>query len=226
MPLPLRRLAGIMKFMNKPAIDYFNDRADALAAQYNQLDRQKVHADLLANLPAGEGLRVLDIGAGSGADANMFAKLGYHVVATEPADKLRDIGIKTFPDKNIEWNADVLPELPQVAAQGRAFDIVSAVGVLQYLDEDARRKSLKTIFSLVAAGGVVDIQYPVPASREHQFTIEKNEIADFVQVFNQAAGATAQFGIVIDKEIPDHTGRKALDGSDLFFKTMVLRRLR
>lgn len=215
-----------MKFMNKPAIDYFNDRADVLAAQYNQLDRQKVHADLLANLPAGEGLRVLDIGAGSGADANMFAKLGYHVVATEPADKLRNIGIKTFPDKNIEWNADVLPELPQVAAQGRAFDIVSAVGVLQYPDEDARRKSLKTIFSLVAAGGVVDIQYPVPASREHQFTIGKSEIADFVQAFNQATGATAEFGIVIDKQIPDHTGRKALDGSDLFFKTMVLRRLR
>lgn len=226
MPLPLRQLAGIMKFMNKPAIDYFNDRADVLAAQYNQLDRQKVHADLLANLPAGEGLRVLDIGAGSGADANMFAKLGYHVVATEPADKLRNIGIKTFPDKNIEWNADVLPELPQVAAQGRAFDIVSAVGVLQYPDEDARRKSLKTIFSLVAAGGVVDIQYPVPASREHQFTIGKSEIADFVQAFNQATGATAEFGIVIDKQIPDHTGRKALDGSDLFFKTMVLRRLR
>jgi cyclopropane fatty-acyl-phospholipid synthase-like methyltransferase len=226
MPLPLRRLVGIMKSMNKPAIDYFNDRADALAAQYNQLDRQKVHADLLANLPAGEGLRVLDIGAGSGADANMFAKLGYHVVATEPAGKLRDIGIKTFPDKNIAWNADVLPELPQVAAQGRVFDIVSAVGVLQYLDEDARRKSLKTIFSLVAAGGVVDIQYPVPASREHQFTIGKNEIADFVQAFNQAAGATAEFNIVIDREIPDHTGRKALDGSDLFFKTMVLRRLR
>ena len=212
--------------MNKPAIDYFNDRADALAVQYNQLDRQKVHADLLANLPAGDRLRVLDIGAGSGADANMFAKLGYQVVATEPADKLRDIGIKTFPDKNIEWNADVLPQLPLVTGQGNAFDIVSAIGVLQYLDEDNRRKSLKTIFSLVAVGGVVDIQYPVPASREHQFTIGKNEISDFIQLFNQAAGATSEFSIVIDKEIPDHTGRKALDGSDLFFKTMVLRRIR
>lgn len=211
--------------MNKPAIDYFNDRADALAAQYNQLDRQKVHADLLANLPAGEGLRVLDIGAGSGADANMFASLGYQVVATEPAEKLREIGIKTFPSKNIEWNADVLPQLPQVSAQGEGFDIVSAVGVLQYLDEEARAKSLKTIFSLVAVGGTLDIQYPVPASREHQFTIGKNEIADFVQAFNQAADATAAFTIIVDKEIPDHTGRKALDGSDLFFKTMVLRRL-
>jgi cyclopropane fatty-acyl-phospholipid synthase-like methyltransferase len=215
-----------MKFMNKPAIDYFNDRADALAAQYNQLDRQKVHADLLANLPAGEGLRVLDIGAGSGADANMFASLGYSVVASEPAEKLREIGVKTFKDKKIEWNDDVLPQLAQATGRGGAFDIVSAVGVLQYLDEEDRRKSLKTIFSLVAVGGAVDIQYPVPASREHQFTIGKNEIADFVQSFNQAAGATAQFGIIIDKEIPDLTGRKALDGSDLFFKTMVLRRLR
>lgn len=215
-----------MKFMNKPAIDYFNNRANALAAQYNQLDRQKVHADLLANLPAGEGLRVLDIGAGSGADANMFASLGYSVVASEPAEKLREIGVKTFKDKKIEWNDDVLPQLAHATGRGGAFDIVSAVGVLQYLDEEDRRKSLKTIFSHVAVGGAVDIQYPVPASREHQFTIGKNEIADFVQSFNQAAGATAQFSIVIDKEIADHTGRKALDGSDLFFKTMVLRRLR
>lgn len=135
-----------MKFMKSPAIDYFNERADALAAQYNQLDRLKVHADLLANLPTGEGLRVLDIGAGSGADANMFASLGYSVVATEPADRLRDIAAKTFTDNRIEWNADVLPHLPLVTGQGRGFDIVSAVGVLQYLDEDSRAKSLKTNF--------------------------------------------------------------------------------
>lgn len=159
---------------------------------------------------------MLDIGAGSGADANMFANLGHHVVATESAEKLRELGLKTFPNKNIEWNADVLPQLPLVTGEGKAFDVVTAIGVLQYLDEEDRGKSLRTIFSLVAPNGVVDIQYPVPASREHQFTIGKNEIANFVHAFNQSAGATTQFAIIIDKDIPGHTGARRWTGATCF----------
>ncbi|HYD17830.1 MAG TPA: class I SAM-dependent methyltransferase [Patescibacteria group bacterium] len=210
---------------NKAALDYFNDRADALAAQYNALDRAKVHADLLENMPAGEALQVLDIGAGSGADAALFARLGHHVVAAEPADKLRALGEKIFDDNRIEWNADVLPEL-QMSSLRAPFDIITATGVLQYMDEEARAKSLKKIFSLVAPGGIVEIQYPTPSSREHQFTIRPDEMRDIVRAYNEASPANPQFDVIIDKSVPDHTGRKALDGSDLFFKTMLLRRIR
>lgn len=209
--------------MNDPAINYFNEKAEALAGQYNALDREKVHADLLAQLPENRALTVLDIGAGSGADAHMFAAKGYQVTATEPAAKLREIAQKTFPDKNIEWNADVLPEMTVSGSGGRQYDVVTAVGVLQYLDEQNRPKALAKMFSLVAKDGFVEIQYPTPASREHQYSITGNEVADLVRSFNNSS---AEFKVVVDKSIPDHTGRKALDGSDLFFKTLIFQRVK
>lgn len=212
--------------MNKPALDYFNDRAKELAAQYNALNREKVHADLLEKLPAGEALRVLDIGAGSGADAAMFAKRGYHVVAAEPADALRAEGKKTFKDKKIEWTDEALPEFGGAVAAAAPYDVVTSVGVLQYLDKEDRINALKKIFSLVANGGFVELQYPTPASREHQFTIRHNEIADVLKAFNQEAGTSACLEMVMDKSVPDFTGRKALDGSDLFFRTVILQRIK
>lgn len=211
--------------MNDPAINYFNEKAEGLAAQYNALDREKVHADLLAQLPENAVLRVLDIGAGSGADAHMFAVRGHQVVATEPAQKLLEIAQKTFKDKNIEWNADTLPELNVTTKGGQEFDVVTAVVVLQYMDEKDRPKALAKMFSLVAQNGFIEIQYPTPASREHQFSIPGNEVEDFLDAFNRSSSAS-RFKVVVDKLIPDHTGRKALDGADLFFKTLVLQRVK
>jgi 2-polyprenyl-3-methyl-5-hydroxy-6-metoxy-1,4-benzoquinol methylase len=212
--------------MNKPALDYFNDRAKELAAQYNALDREKVHADLLSHLPESTALRVLDIGAGSGADAAMFAAKGYQVLAAEPADALRTEGQKTFQNKNIQWSAEALPEFGAEVAAEKPFDVVTSVGVLQYLDQNDRLKSLKEMFSLVSKGGFLEIQYPTPASREHQFTIEHNEIENARQAFNQEAGVNARFEWIMDKSVPDFTGRKALNGQELHFRTAILQRVK
>ena len=212
--------------MNKPALEYFNSRAKALAAQYNALDREKVHEDLLAQLPAGQVLHVLDIGAGSGADAAMFAAKGHQILATEPADALRREGQKVFQNKNIKWSAEALPEFGVDVAARAPFDVVTSVGVLQYLDKNSRVKSLKKMFSLVASGGFVEIQYPTPASREHQFTIDHNEIETARQGFNAQAKAGARLEWVMDKSVPDFTGRKALNGQDLHFRTAILKRVK
>ena len=213
-----------LALMNKPAIDYFNANAAELAGKYNALDRAKVHADLLSLLPAGRGLKVLDIGAGSGADAAMFADLGHAVTACEPAEELRKIGENLFKNKNIKWNAEVLPDMGVAVESAALFDVVTSVGVLQYIDEENQSKSLSKMFSLVAKGGFVEIQYPTPASREYQFSIRHNEIAEAVKAFNQAAAANDGIDVLIDRLVPDFSGRKALDGSDLSFRTVILRR--
>lgn len=210
--------------MNKPAIDYFNDRADELARQYNALDRAKVHADLLSMLPEGQALKVLDIGAGSGADAAMFADRGHTVLACEPAEALRKNGKETFKNKNIKWSSDVLPEMGAASDAAAPFDVITSVGVLQYVPEENRASSLSKMFSMAAKGGFLEVQYPTPASREHQFTIKHNEIEKTVEAFNQVAAPNDGIDIVMDKLVPDFSGRKALDGSDLSFRTVILKR--
>lgn len=210
--------------MNKPAIDYFNDRADELARQYNVLDRAKVHADLLSMLPEGQALKVLDIGAGSGADAAMFADRGHTVLACEPAEALRKNGEETFKNKNIKWSSDVLPEMSAASDAAAPFDVITSVGVLQYVPEENRASSLSKMFSMAARGGFLEVQYPTPASREHQFTIKHNEIEKAVEAFNQVAAPNDGIDIVMDKLVPDFSGRKALDGSDLSFRTVILKR--
>lgn len=210
--------------MNKPALDFFNRHAEALAQQYNALDRARVHADLLALLPEGQPLAVLDIGAGSGADAAMFADMGHRVVANEPAAGLRDIGKKTFKNKNIKWNKDVFPDAGAGLARLGPFDVVTSVGVFQYISEEKRPSTLNKMFLLASTGGFVEIQYPTPASREHQFTVAHGEIAQAVDAFNLAARPGDGMEVVSDRLVPDFSGRKALDGSDLSFRTVILRR--
>jgi cyclopropane fatty-acyl-phospholipid synthase-like methyltransferase len=200
------------------AIDYFNTRAEALFAQYTGIDRRKVHADLLPLLPQTGGLNVLDIGAGSGIDAALFASLGHNVVATEPAEQLRSLAMKTFTDKNIIWNSDVLPELVATTHLGRSFDIIYAIGVIQYLDQEMRFKALEKMFSLAASGGLVSLQYPVPPSREYQFLLEEGEITGFIKSLNGRAK------LLVDKSIPDYCGRKTAKGEPIVFRSFILRR--
>jgi trans-aconitate methyltransferase len=208
------------------AIAYFNAKAEELAAQYNAMDRTRVHADLLALLPEGKTLQVLDIGAGSGADADMFAARGHLVVAAEPAEALRSIAIKTYDNINIVWNDDVLPDLVATCRAQMAFDAVMASCVLQYLDEETRFKSLEKIFSLTEIGGLIEIQCPVSPTREHQFRLHAGEIAGFVDDYNRGSDAGAEFELVTEKTVPDFAGRKALDGSDAAFHIWIIRRLR
>lgn len=207
------------------AIQFFNDNAAALSAQYNSLDRAKVHAELLARISGANNLKMLDVGAGSGADANMFAEMGHEVVAAEPAEKLRTIANETFKNTtNIKWNDDLLPALPTVTASGETFDVIYSLGAIQYLDEADRTASLEKMASLLKDGGLLELSYPTPASRVHQFSVGTQEVESFVSQFNKASGK-GKLEIVHEKKTREISGRKALDGSDLYFQEFIIKRV-
>lgn len=77
------------------SLRHFNDHvapydraAETRAAEYDRLDPAAMYKPLLPFLPA-TGSDVLDIGAGSGRDAQWLAAQGYRVVAVEPSAGLR-----------------------------------------------------------------------------------------------------------------------------------------
>src|SRR5690606_32527632 len=64
-------------------VNAYHAKASVLAARYEAVAAETVHAALLSFLPQGAGLLALDVGAGSGRDAAWLAGLGYEVVAVE-----------------------------------------------------------------------------------------------------------------------------------------------
>jgi len=202
--------------MDKDVLRYFNENAAALAAQYNAIDRACMHEDLLSLLPKGKTLRVLDVGAGSGIDAALFAQAGHAVIAVEPAADLRALGEKSFGDLGIIWSGDTLPDLAQVSGP---FDVIYAVGTFQYLDTQERARAFARLVGLLAEGGFLEIQFPTPPSREYQHKVPADEIRVLAGCFNGVS-----LGIVAGRTIRDPSGRKALDGTDLFFNITIVQK--
>ena len=205
------------------AILYFNDHADDLSLKYNSTDRTHAHAGLIKLLPKSKKLKILDVGAGSGADASMYADMEHDVVAVEPAWKLRKIAKKTFKNSRIKWIADKLPQLKLINVGIRKFDVVYCANALQYLKEKDRAQSLLRMVSFLKDGGLLEIQYPSPPSREYQFPINSNEIKNFVKQYNEPISRHSQLKIFRKTRSRASGGRKALDGSDLYFNTIIIK---
>jgi SAM-dependent methyltransferase len=157
-PVPASTLRGTQGYA---------EQADDLVARYEAIDFATRHPSTLALLPPAPA-SVLDIGAGSGADAAWLASRGYGVVAVEPTAAMRSRAIALHPSPAIEWIDDSLPSLRRTVAQGRRFDVVMLTAVWMHLDADERRLAMPVVASLVAAGGLLTITLrhgPVPSGR-------------------------------------------------------------
>jgi len=97
--------------------------AAELALRYETLDPHVVHAwlrDLLPEPPS----NILDIGAGSGRDANWLATLGHDVVALEPSSDMLSAAKARHKNPRIRWLADALPSLNEAYRLGLTFDVI------------------------------------------------------------------------------------------------------
>jgi SAM-dependent methyltransferase len=130
--------------------------AAQLIARYENVPLERKHRDVI-HLIAGVPRSVLDIGAGSGADAAWYASLGHRVVAVEPVDELRQAAVTLHPSPSIEWLNDSLPDLAATLAAGRHFDLVTLTAVWMHLDERERRHAMPRVASLMREGGVLII---------------------------------------------------------------------
>lgn len=81
--------SGTPSHVQDPVAGYDNNSA-ALAALYERLRAEDVHAAFLDLMPPGADRLALDIGAGSGRDAAWLAQLGFDVIAVEPARGMRE----------------------------------------------------------------------------------------------------------------------------------------
>jgi SAM-dependent methyltransferase len=134
---------------------------------YEAFGFRDIHRDVLAFLPAARGM-VLDVGAGSGRDADWFATLGWDVVAVEPASAFRLEAARRHPSPNIRWLDDRLPALSNVHRLGLAFDLIWLSGVWMHIHPDDRARAMRKLATLLKPGGrmVLTLRHgPAPEDR-------------------------------------------------------------
>lgn len=112
-------------------------------------DLHEPYLDLIPRLPG----RVLDIGAGIGRDAHVFASMGHDVVAVEPMVRFLDVARARYDSPKIQWLCDSLPELVSLSEADDLFDFVLVSAVWHHLDDSERERALSRIGRLVRVGG-------------------------------------------------------------------------
>lgn len=145
----------------------YREEAEELVKRYESISFAEKYQAVLHLIPSAP-CRVLDIGAGTGADAACFAALGHRVVAVEPTDELRLPGMALHPSARMEWVNDSLPDLVVVRKSGQQFDVIMITAVWMHLDERERQHAMPQVASLLRNGGVLIMSLrhgPVPPRR-------------------------------------------------------------
>jgi SAM-dependent methyltransferase len=161
-----------------PGTEGYEERGDSLVTRYESVlfeHKYRAEVELLPQHPGS----VLDIGAGTGADAAWLARRGHQVVAAEPVERFRVLAATLHPSGAIEWVADGLPELKCIVARGQHFDVILASAVWMHLDEPQRARAMATVARLLAPGGIALISLrhgPIPAGRV-MFEVTAHETA-------------------------------------------------
>jgi len=165
-------------------ISWYDANAPTLVNNYERLSAERVHGWVIDLLPNG-GAAVLDVGAGSGRDAAWFASRGYSVVAVEPAQGMREAGMRLHPHAEVRWIDDEMPSLDRVKQLGLTFDFIMLSAVWMHLPAQARPWAMRTLISLLNPEGTlaISLRYGPPnENRPGMHAVSEVEVEQLSQV--------------------------------------------
>ena len=134
-------------------MNYYSDNAPILASKYNSLNPESLHASWSRFIPDDPGI-ALDIGAGSGRDANWLAEKGWDVIAVEPCRKFWELA-KMNSHANVIWQDDELPELKSLRTAGHRFNLILLSAVWMHVLPKKRERAFRIMSELLAPGGIL-----------------------------------------------------------------------
>ncbi|MGR5176868.1 class I SAM-dependent methyltransferase [Vibrio mediterranei] len=160
---------------------FYDKNADSLAAQYNSVKFEKVHAAWELYWPI-QGDTVLDVGAGSGRDAKWMLEQGAEVFALEPCKELAEIG-KTHCGPEVIWIDDELPGLNQVQSLGIRFDVILVSAVWMHVAPSARSRAFRKLSNLLAPNGrlVITLRHGSFADDRISYPVSVAEIEKYAK---------------------------------------------
>ncbi len=147
------------------------------SATFEAFSFADIHAGALPFLPGQPGL-ALDVGAGSGRDADWFAQHEWDVVAVEPAIAMRAEAMRAHKSPRIRWIDDSLPTLGAIHRLGLTFDLIWVSGVWMHVPPDDRPRAMRKLATLLRPGGriVLTLRHgPMPEDRP-MWPVDANEV--------------------------------------------------
>lgn len=154
----------------------YTEDAEWLIPRYESVDFfEKYRA--VSHLFPEEPSMVLDVGAGTGADAGWLARKGHQVLAVEPVAAFREAGQRLHLSPTIQWLDDSLPRLPRVVPPDEGFDLVLVSAVWNHLTPTERDAAMARFATLVAVERqlIISIRHgPRPANRR-MFDVSADE---------------------------------------------------
>jgi SAM-dependent methyltransferase len=107
------------------------------------------------------GDRILDIGAGAGADLAFLISEGYQAYGLEPVAEMRAEALRAYPGLRGRLLEGSLPDdLPDLSDLGRPFDGAICAAVLQHLPRGELFDAVVSVRGLLRPGGRVLASIP------------------------------------------------------------------
>src|SRR5690242_10389507 len=117
--------------MDRQSVDFYNAHAPEMAQRYATLPSLVAQFFPIAFPP---GMRVLDLGCGSGRDLNALLEAGYSAVGIDASAEMVRQAERRFPKLIGKVAADHLPELHTL--RDATFDCVLCSAVLMHLPDE------------------------------------------------------------------------------------------
>ena len=144
--------------MDQSTINYYNDNAQQVAQRY-----ESVVSDLSKHFSEAfnTGLKVLDIGCGSGRDLAVLHKLGYETYGVDPTPQFVELAQEIHPELKDRITQGALPDLP-IPFNGE-FNGVLCSAVLMHIEVEQLLAAAKAIKACLTVGG--RLLFSVPCKR-------------------------------------------------------------
>lgn len=138
----------------KTTINHYSANAEHYYSLYQSISADSVHGYLEQALANITPTTALDIGAGSGRDANWLAAKGWQVTATEPATELLKLA-KQHSQESVTWCDAALPALANLPTphQHKHFDLILLSAVWMHLPSEERPAAMTRLSELLSNTG-------------------------------------------------------------------------
>ena len=150
-----------------PGTRGYGENAAFLVGRYEELAFPYKHEAVMHLMPTSPVV-ALDIGAGTGADAQWLAEREHRVVAVEPVAAFREYGAAYHSSPLITWVNDSLPHLRLFNPNEQQFGLIMLTAVWMHLAEQERIAGMSVLARLLAPRGalVMALRHgPVPEGR-------------------------------------------------------------